>query len=277
MRTIPTDLYNEIQEGNICNIVKITLQDGTVYGYTDFDEAITVDAVEFIPAPGLQKVKMTLTASSEVSNQELAHAWVDAPEEDLKAGKFDSAEIIVGWASWKHPEFGIFSVFTGLLGELTWSDAGVKADIFSAMKALEQNIGEQFTANCRHVLFSQDGPSTIGACRVNPGGFSTTGTISSVTTPRWKFSTTISDSTSRYANGKLTFTSGPNTGIPYIVKIQNTGNITLLLPTKFPVAAGETFTILAGCDRTLATCKAKFDNVINFGGFPHIQPDVSFR
>ena len=277
MRTIPTDLYNEIQEGNICNVMKITLQDGTVYGYTDHDEIVTVDGVDYNPAPGLQKVKMTMTSTSEVSNQELASAWVDAPEEDLKAGAFDSAEIVVGWASWVNPQFGSFIVFSGKLGEISWTDAGFKADIFSAMKALEQNIGEVFTANCRHVLFSVDGPSTIGACRVDPTGFVTTGTITSVITNRWKFGTSVTDTTSKYANGKLTFTSGNNSGTSYVVKVQNTGEIELFLPTSFITQVGDAFTLTAGCDKTLATCKAKFNNVVNFGGFPHIQPDVSFR
>ena len=26
----------------------------------------------------------------------------------------------------------------------------------------------------------------------------------------------------------------------------------------------------AGCDKTFATCKAKFDNALNFRGFPHL-------
>ena len=26
----------------------------------------------------------------------------------------------------------------------------------------------------------------------------------------------------------------------------------------------------AGCDKSFATCKAKFDNAVNFRGFPHL-------
>lgn len=38
----------------------------------------------------------------------------------------------------------------------------------------------------------------------------------------------------------------------------------------FPVAPGDTFTVQAGCNRLLSTCKAKFNNVINFRGEPNI-------
>ena len=113
MRNIPTNLYADIQNGTICSVVKITLQDGTIYGYTDFDSNISHGGVTYVPAPGLQKVRMTLTPNSEVSNQELASAWVDAPEEDLLGGKFDSASIEVAWISWKNPSYGLFKVFSG--------------------------------------------------------------------------------------------------------------------------------------------------------------------
>jgi hypothetical protein len=37
-----------------------------------------------------------------------------------------------------------------------------------------------------------------------------------------------------------------------------------------PIAIGDTFVIRAGCDKRLETCRAKFTNVVNFRGFPHI-------
>ena len=35
-------------------------------------------------------------------------------------------------------------------------------------------------------------------------------------------------------------------------------------------AAGDTFSVVAGCDKKFATCKAKFANALNFRGFPHL-------
>jgi uncharacterized phage protein (TIGR02218 family) len=34
--------------------------------------------------------------------------------------------------------------------------------------------------------------------------------------------------------------------------------------------AGATFQIFAGCDKRVATCRAKFANAVNFRGFPHM-------
>lgn len=277
MRNIPTNLYNDIKNGTICNIIKITLEDGTIHGYTDFDSAITVGGVTYVPAPGLQKVRMTLTPNSEVSSQELSSSWVDAPESDLLGGKFDSAEIEVSWASWANPSYGSFKVFLGKLGEVSWSDVGFKADVFSNMKDLERNIGEVFTANCRHRLYSQDSVGGIGFCGVNEASFKQTGSISSIQKQRWRFNISTSSTSGYYSGGKIKFTSGLNSGLTYSIKSHSGSTVDLFLPTSFIVAAGDTFEIFAGCDKTVDTCINKFNNVANFGGFPHIQPDVSFR
>jgi uncharacterized phage protein (TIGR02218 family) len=37
------------------------------------------------------------------------------------------------------------------------------------------------------------------------------------------------------------------------------------------VEAADAFTITAGCDKHFKTCKAKFDNSVNFRGFPHVS------
>jgi uncharacterized phage protein (TIGR02218 family) len=37
-----------------------------------------------------------------------------------------------------------------------------------------------------------------------------------------------------------------------------------------PIEVGDTFDITAGCDKRLETCRDRFSNVVNFGGFPHM-------
>jgi uncharacterized phage protein (TIGR02218 family) len=37
-----------------------------------------------------------------------------------------------------------------------------------------------------------------------------------------------------------------------------------------PIAVGDTFTITADCDKGFATCRDRFANAVNFGGFPHM-------
>jgi uncharacterized phage protein (TIGR02218 family) len=48
------------------------------------------------------------------------------------------------------------------------------------------------------------------------------------------------------------------------------GAMTLFMPMIDNITIGDTGTAVAGCDKTLATCRDTFDNVMNFRGFPHV-------
>lgn len=278
MRTINSNLQQEILNGSIANCIKITLANGTVHAYTDHNHNLTVGGVTYVPAPGLRKVNYILTSNAEVSNQQFGSAWVDAPESELRGGLFDQALVEVSYASWKHPEFGKLVTFTGQLGEITWSEAGFSADIVSFMKNLAKNVGAVFTSSCRHTMYGDSGPGFVGGCKVDPASFTFSGTVSSILTPKWRFNTSPLDKPDGYfSNGSITFTSGLNTGLSTVIK-KHTGTLfELFLPTAFIIDPAATFTVRAGCDKTLNTCKNTFNNVVNYGGFPHIRPDVSFQ
>ena len=49
-----------------------------------------------------------------------------------------------------------------------------------------------------------------------------------------------------------------------------TASIALWQSMAADVAVDDVFEIAVGCDKTLATCKAKFNNAINFRGMPHM-------
>ena len=277
MRTISNDLKTEIAAGRIARLLKISCQNGTVYAFTDTDLPITVDGLLYTPAPGLQAVRLTATSNVEVSNHEIGAALLDLPEEDLAGGVFDSAGIVASWASWAIPSAGKVDVFVGTLGEVTWDERGFVADVVSSMKLLERNIGYQYTNTCRHKLFGTAEAGKIGFCGVSPASYTFTGAVTSIQTNKWKFSTDLANPTGFFSSGVLTFTSGNKAGLSTTIKSQTLGVLDVYVPTAFSIQVGDTFSIQAGCDKTAGTCTSKFSNLNNFGGFPHIQQDVSFR
>ena len=67
--------------------------------------------------------------------------------------------------------------------------------------------------------------------------------------------------------------SGLNTGIQTTIRSVNPGvSLALLYPLPYPVAPGDLFAAFFGCDHTISTCQAKFNNVIHFRGFPFVPP-----
>lgn len=75
-----------------------------------------------------------------------------------------------------------------------------------------------------------------------------------------------------FQEGHLLWTSGANSGQSMEVKsyVEATKTMKLFLKMREPIAAGDTFTVLPGCDKKKATCIAKFANILNFQGEPDI-------
>src|SRR5207247_11186397 len=74
--------------------------------------------------------------------------------------------------------------------------------------------------------------------------------------------------------GRLGCTSGRNSGRASEVKLHRIGDVTVTLELwrvmSEAIAAGDAFTVTAGCDKQFSTCRAKFANSANFRGFPHM-------
>jgi uncharacterized phage protein (TIGR02218 family) len=77
-----------------------------------------------------------------------------------------------------------------------------------------------------------------------------------------------------FTSGTLDWTSGVNAGRQAEVLAHDlaggTAAVTLLEPPARTISVGAAFIIRAGCDKRIETCAAKFANVANFRGFPHI-------
>src|SRR5690606_12776434 len=74
--------------------------------------------------------------------------------------------------------------------------------------------------------------------------------------------------------GVLRFTGGADDGLLADIEGHRVsgGTVDLVrwLPLAAAVAVGDGFDITAGCDKSFATCRAKFANGLNFQGFPHM-------
>lgn len=70
-----------------------------------------------------------------------------------------------------------------------------------------------------------------------------------------------------FRDGEVEWETGANAGLKQLVGKYDAANrrITLYLETPFDITDTDTLTIRPGCDGTRGTCKAKFQNLINFG------------
>lgn len=76
-----------------------------------------------------------------------------------------------------------------------------------------------------------------------------------------------------FDGGKITITSGLNTGIFREVKSYVPGQITLWMPFPYDLdidSPNTTYSMHVGCDKSMTTCRDRFNNIVNFRGEPYL-------
>ena len=189
-----------------------------------------------------------------------------APTSDLLAGLFDYAQLLVSiaFAALDLPSIPLAS---GRFGEVSVDNAQYRVEINGLTQLLQATVGEVTSAACRATF----GDSRCGASLAT---WRDTYTLASVTDARTLVLTGPDQLTgaSTYASGLVEVLDGPAAGWRMEVRNWTAGTLTLGLYLPLPVlpVAGNQIRVTAGCDKSLATCRDVFANVINFQGEPHV-------
>ncbi|HXF53616.1 MAG TPA: DUF2163 domain-containing protein [Hyphomicrobiaceae bacterium] len=250
---------------------RLTRRDGTKLGFTDHDRNIVFDGTTFEAATGLTASEIKDAVGLSVDNLEVESALSSGSlsEADLAAGLYDDARVEIFRVNWQAPEERVL-MRAGSLGEVRRSGLAFAAEVRGLAHYLQQPKGRLFQFGCDADL----GDARCGVDLEQPA-FRGQGTITEAASLR-RFTASGLDAFADdwFTRGLLTFTSGANVGRAVEVKRHEArdGLVTLELwqePGE-PLAAGDAFEVTAGCDKQLATCRAKFANVVNFRGFPHM-------
>lgn len=106
-------------------------------------------------------------------------------------------------------------------------------------------------------------------CTADPAGFTHTGTLSAISGPSITVvgTPTIDPDTTFYVNG-FAVAAGQRRFITSQSGTAGTYTLGLMVAFTTPPINGDPIVLVAGCDRTVHICKARFNNVPRFGGFP---------
>lgn len=189
-------------------------------------------------------------------------------ENDLAAGRYDAAIVELWLVDWSEPNLRIL-LSKGTIGEVKREGATFTAEVRSLSQRLAEDSGRLFATTCSADL--GDARCTID---LNDPAFSGSGTVVSLSAiSAFTASGIDTFDDDWFTAGKLTFTSGANHGLSVEVKShRKDGAVAFDLWQAMlePIAVGDTFTVTAGCDKRFQTCHDKFNNAVNFRGFPHI-------
>jgi uncharacterized phage protein (TIGR02218 family) len=273
MRPIPAALQAKLDSGvtTLAHAWKLTRRDGVVMGFTDHDCDLVIDGVICRAGTGFTSSEAASRFDLSVDGAEISGALADdaLSDADLAAGRFDAALVETWLVDWSDPSLKVLTA-RGTLGEVKREGEAFAAELRGLADLLSQESGRLYTAKCGADLgdlrckVDLTNPALHGAGVVS----AIEGTSSFVSSGLDGFADAL------FSAGRLTWTSGANAGLSIEIKqhrlVAGHALITLWQAMPEAIGAGDAFTVTAGCDKSFATCRARFANTDNFRGFPQI-------
>lgn len=253
----------------LCHCWRLERRDGQVMGFTDHDEALSFAGTAYEPEAGFEASEIatrlglgvdTLDVSGALASDRLSGA-------DLEAGLYDDAAVEIWRVNWQRPEERV-KVAAGSIGEVRRADGAFTAEIRGLTHRLDQERGRVFQFGC-------DAELGDGRCRVatDATAFMAEAMVAEVTGGRaFRAEGIEGRADGWFTHGRLAWTGGANAGLSAEVRAHRAadGVIELWQAPLRPIATGDAFRVVAGCDKQFETCRGKFANQLNFRGFPHM-------
>ncbi len=254
---------------------EVRRKDGRRFGFTDHDRDLSFGGVVYRADTGMSAAAVQQGTGLSVDNSEAIGALSDASvtEADIAAGRFDGAEVtawLVNWADVAARKV----LFRGSLGEITRSGGAFTAELRGLTEWLNRPVGRVYQAPCLAVL----GDATCGV-NTDAVTMSAEATVTGVSDQGALVLAGASGfEAAWFQRGRLTVLDGPAEGLWAAVKRDvlfedGARQIELWEPLRAVVAVGDRVGLSVGCDKRFETCRAKFDNVVNFQGFPDIPQE----
>lgn len=246
-------------------------RDGVRFGFTDHDLPLAFDGVEFAANGGLTASALLQSSGLSIDNTEALGALSDAriTEADINAGLYDRAIVTAWLVNWRDVAARKV-LFRGHVGEVKRGDGAFSAELRGLTEALNEPQGRTYLKEC----------SAAGCAGFDfsTPGFATEAPLVDVIDRRiLRFAPLAGFAPDWFERGQFRVVSGASEGLAGAIKWDRGDadgrEIELWMAVRGPLAAGDVIRLEAGSDGSLATCRDKFDNVINYCGFPFIPGD----
>lgn len=273
MRQVPAALAAHLkgEATTTCHCWRVTRRDGAVLGFTEHDGDLSFAGTTFLAASGFAAGETEAATGLQADSSEVAGGFSSAAisEGDLAAGKYDGARVELFLVNWQAPtEHMLLAVRE--IGEVSRAGGEFRAELRSIAHRLNQPQGRVYGRRC-------DASLGDSRCRVDLSRWRAAGAIVEVRDMnRIVVSGLGAFPDGFFRRGVMTMADGTSLDIEaHEANADGTAVLAFWIPPEKPLEVGRAFTLAAGCDKTFATCKARFANHLNFRGFPHV-PGADF-
>jgi uncharacterized phage protein (TIGR02218 family) len=273
MKILSPSLAASLASGvtTLCQCWIVTRTDGLRLGFTDHDEDLVVDGVTCSAESGATGTAVEQGTGLSADNLEIVGALTSGrlAESELARGLFDGAAVAVWRVDWASPDDRVL-ILSGTVGEVSRGPTAFTAEVRGLADRLNQPRGRVYQRSCDALLGDARCGVDAGAAAIRGAG-----TVATVRSARSVTASGLAAYVSRWFEaGRLVWTSGANAGAAVEVRAHGLAgglaSLDLWEPMPAPISPGDTFQVVAGCDKSLASCRDKFANVLNFRGFPDL-------
>lgn len=259
--TAPDWLTGEV--ATIAWLWRIVRRDGVTIGLTTHDAPIRREALIYKPSPGMRpsaiRQRRGLEADSFAIEGALNNAAIS--EAALASGRWDGARLTLSVVDWQDPAVSEIVIAEGTLGQVTSDGVQFSAELGGRDDWLDGPLVPATSAECRAELGDAQcrvalAPRTHRAVVVAGSGDAVTLAGS------WEGET--------FAYGRLRWLDGAARGLWSMIVEQAGGALILAEVPEGAGLPGQRVELVEGCDKRAATCAARFANIANFRGEPHL-------
>lgn len=267
MRSVPEPLRAKLATGvtTLAHAWRVTRRDGLVRGFTDHDRDLAFAGLDYRAATGFVAGPMEKSADLAADSCGAEGVLSDdaIAEADLDVGLWDGARVDIWRVDWSDPALHVHTV-AGRIGEVRRGEGGFIAELRGLQAVCDAPFGRVFSRFCDAIV----GDACCGV-DLTAAAYRGTGVVSAVTGERTFTAMGLGAfADGWFTRGLLTWSGGASSEV--VAHRVAASIVTLELAGGAPPVAGAGFTVAAGCDKRFATCGAKFDNTLNFRGFPHM-------
>jgi uncharacterized phage protein (TIGR02218 family) len=236
--------------------------DGAGLTLTTFDAPLLRDGILHDPQPGMVPAAITRQLGLEPHSSEVGGTLTsDAiSAQDLTLGRWDRARVGLSAADWQNNNAGTSDLFAGELGIIQSGDDEFSAELIGAAAKLDRPVCPATSRECRAELGDRQ-------CRVDLAGRTIRADVLGVEGNALELNVALDE---RYLLGRLRFQTGPNCGLSTVITAVNGSTVYMRDLPRGSIEPGGEVELREGCDKSLETCAARFENAVNFRGEPHL-------
>lgn len=260
---MPSFLERELTALAFC--WRLERRDGVCLGFTSHDRDLVVGGLVYRSAPGMLPSAVSVSDDFDASTLDVSGALTSDSigEADLAAGRWDRAAVSLFLVDWEDAQGERLPLARGELGDVTVKANGFEAELRGAAALLERAVAEQTSPECRAELGDR-------RCRVDMAARVRVTRVTGAPAEDLVAVAEAPGGPGAWAFGRLRWIGGANSGLESAIMASEGLQLRLQEPPPFAVAEGDLVEIAEGCDRSFATCRARFANAENFRGEPHL-------